>query len=669
MALNSIQKKNGGRDIKYLNKDFTQFRKNLIEYTKTYFPQTYSDFNEASPGMMFIEMASYLGDVLSYYVDDSLKESLMVHAEDKVNVIALAKYLGYQPKVTSPAVVDVSVYQTVPSINLNGEYVPDSKYYLRIKEGMTIQASDSNVLFRTTELLDFNDPTDREITRYRPDESGEPTYLIKKYVRAISAEIKQIKSTFGSAEQFSKINIGDTNVIDIYDVRDSNGNKWYKVPYLAQESVFIDYPTSVQTDADFTAIDDAPSSVLKVLKTSRRFTTQINEDNTTTLVFGGGNSDNDELLIPNFKNVGLGLPSSIDRLGASFDPANFLKTKSYGQAPSNTTLTVSYLIGGGVSSNVGQGVLTQIQSIEFDEDTSIFDRDDLRLYNRIKVSVAVDNEEPAKGGRGAETIEEIRQNALGNFGSQNRAVTRKDYEVRTLSLPPKYGSVAKTFCAPDGQLDNNSPSSILNNPDSLEEFVGLIESLKGKNLTEQETKRELQTYLKSKQGDLSEKNNPFAINLYILGYDSNKKLSTLNRAVKENLKTYLGEYRVMTDGINMIDGYIINIGVDFEIRVYSGYNKREVLTRCINELKEYFNIDNWTFNMPINISEVELLIAGVEGVQSVPKCEIVNKCLGNYSQYSYNIKEATRDKLVFPSIDPSVFEVKFPNTDLKGRVV
>jgi hypothetical protein len=669
MALNSIQKKNGGRDIKYLNKDFTQFRKNLIEYTKTYFPQTYSDFNEASPGMMFIEMTSYLGDILSYYIDDSLKESLMVHAEDKVNVIALAKYLGYQPKVTSPAVVDVSVYQTVPSINLNGEYVPDSRYYLRIKEGMTIQASDSNVLFRTTELLDFNDSTDREITRYRPDETGEPTYLIKKYVRAISAEIKQIKSTFGSAEQFSKINIGDTNVIDIYDVRDSNGNKWYKVPYLAQESVFIDYPTSVQTDADFTAIDDAPSSVLKVLKTSRRFTTQINEDNTTTLVFGGGNSDNDELLIPNFKNVGLGLPSSIDRLGASFDPANFLKTKSYGQAPSNTTLTVSYLIGGGVSSNVGQGVLTQIQSIEFDEDTSIFDRDDLRLYNRIKASVAVDNEEPAKGGRGAETIEEIRQNALGNFGSQNRAVTRKDYEVRTLSLPPKYGSVAKTFCAPDGQLDNNSPSSILNNPDSLEEFVGLIESLKGKNLTEQETKRELQTYLKSKQGDLSEKNNPFAINLYILGYDSNKKLSTLNRAVKENLKTYLSEYRVMTDGINMIDGYIINIGVDFEIRVYSGYNKREVLTRCINELKDYFNIDNWTFNMPINISEVELLIAGVEGVQSVPKCEIVNKCLGNYSQYSYNIKEATRDKLVFPSIDPSVFEVKFPNTDLKGRVV
>jgi len=670
MALNSsIKKGNSGRDIKYLNKDFSQFRQNLIEYTKTYFPQTYSDFNESSPGMMFMEISSYLGDILSYYIDDSLKESFMTYAEDKQSVIALSRYLGYQPKVTSPAVVDLSVYQVVPSIGSGNDMRPDSTYYLRIKEGMVVESSDSNITFRTTELLDFNDETDREISNYNAASDGTPQYLIKKKVRAISATLKQVESQFGTSRQFSKINIGDANVIDIYDVRDSNGNKWYKVPYLAQEMVYVDYPTSTQTDGDLTAIDDAPSSVLKVLKTSRRFTTQINEDNTTSLVFGGGTASDDETLIPNFKNVGLGLPSSIDRLGSSFDPANFLKTKSYGQAPSNTTLTVSYLVGGGVESNVGQGKLTRIQSIEFDEDTSIFTSSQLKFYNRTKASIAVDNEQPAKGGRGSETLEEIRQNALANFGSQNRAVTRKDYQVRTLSLPSKFGSVAKAYCAPDGELDNNSPSSILNNPDSLEEFAGLIESVKNKNLTEQQIKDELRTYLSSKKNDMNEKNNPFAINLYTLGYDSNKKLTTLNRAVKENVKTYLGEYRLLTDGINIIDGYIINIGVEFEIRVYSGYNKREVLTRCINELREYFNIDNWTFNMPINISEIELLIAGVEGVQSVPKCEIVNKCLGNYSDKSYNINEATKDKMVYPSLDPSIFEVKYPNTDIKGRVV
>jgi len=673
MALNNLVRKvNNGRDIKYLNKDFSQFRKNLIEYAKTYFPQTYSDFNESSPGMLFIEMASYLGDVMSYYVDDSLKESFMTYAEDPSSVIALAEYLGYKPKVTSPAIAKLSVYQTVPSTrDLDGNFIPDSQYYLRIREGMEVRSSSTGVRFRTTELLDFNDSTDREISIYQTDDSNDPsTYLIKKYVNCISATVKTVTQTFGSnSQQFSKINIADTNVIDIYDVRDSNGNKWYEVPYLAQEMVYVDYPTSAQNDKDISSVNGAPSNVLKLIKTSRRFTKKINDDNTTSIVFGGGTATNDETLIPNFKNVGLGLPSSIDRLGASFDPANFLKTTSYGQAPSNTTLTVSYLVGGGVESNVPSEDLTQVDTISFDEDTSIFTDDELRLYNQSKISVAVDNEEPATGGRGSETIEEIRQNALANFGSQNRAVTRKDYEVRTLSLPSKYGSVAKAFCAPDGQLDNNSPSSILNNPDSLEEFVGLIESLKERSLTEQQIKDEVKRYLQNKQGEINEKNNPFAINLYILGYDSNKKLTTLNRAVKENLKTYLQDFRMLTDGVNMIDGYVVNIGVDFEIRVYGGYNKREVLTRVQLELTNYFNIDNWTFNMPINISEVELIIAGVEGVQSVPKCEIVNKCLGSYSQYSYNITEATKNKMVYPSLDPSVFELKFPNRDIKGRVL
>lgn len=671
MALNSATtKSNKGRDIKYLSKDFSKFRANLLEYAKTYFPQTYSDFNEASPGMMFIEMASYLGDILSYYTDDSLKESLMMYAEDKQNVIALANYLGYKPKVTSPSIVTLTVYQLVPAIGSGADIRPDSEYYLRIKEGMGINSSKTNTKFRTTELVDFNDDTDREITVYsRTPSTNEPTqYLIKKKVKAISATLKSINVTYTTPKKFSKIDIADKNVIDIYDVRDTNGNKWYEVPYLAQEMVYVDYANDTQTDKDLHQFKDSVSSILKLLKTSRRFVTKRNDDNTTSIIFGGGNStSSDETLIPNFKNVGLGLNSSIDRLGASFDPSNFLSTKSYGQAPSNTTLTVRYLVGGGVESNVSKGELTTIDRIEFDDDVKTFVGDDLKLYNRIKSSVAVDNEEPATGGRGAETIEEIRENSLAMFGSQNRAVTRKDYQVRALALPPKYGGIAKAYCAPDGELDNNSPSSILNNPESLEEFAGLVQSLKESNSTEQEIKDEIKRFLGGKKNNPGEKNNPFAINLYVLGYNSNKNLSTLNRAVKENLKTYISEFRMLTDGVNIIDGFVINIGVDFEIRTYGGYNKREVLAKCISELKEYFNIDNWTFNMPINISEVELTIAGVEGVQSVPKCEITNKCLGNYSVHSYNISDATKGKMVYPSLDPSVFEVKYPDADIRGR--
>ena len=677
MALNTTDRKNKGRNIQYMNKDFGQFKDNLVEYAKTYFPTTYSDFNESSPGMMFIEMASYLGDSLSYYIDDTLKESMLNSAEDRSNVVALANYLGYKPKVTSPALTTFSVYQITPSKrkasgNLydgDNRFEMDEGYILRIQEGMQIEAN-SGVIFRTSELVDFNDLNDREVTVYERNALQEPTYyLVRKFVNAISADLKEITASFGTPKQFDRIDLSDTNIIQIYDIRDSNGNKWYEVPYLAQEMVFTDYPNTSQFDNDLAQFRESVPSILRVTKTSRRFVAQVNTDNTTSILFGAGNStSSDETFLPNFKNVGLGLNNSIDRLGASFDPANFLKSKSYGQAPANTTLTVRYLVGGGISSNVKKSEAKRIKNISFDEDLSLFDTDELQMYATVKNSIAVENEIPASGGRGSETIDEIRENALAHFGSQNRAVTRKDYQVRTLALPAKYGGVAKAYCAPDGELDNNSPSSILNSPDNLDEFAGLVMSLGGEGLTETEVKTELQRFLVGKQG-IEEKNNPFAINLYLMGYDSNKNLAKINKAVKENVKTYLSEYRLLTDGINLLDGFIINIGVDFEIMVYNSYNKNEVMLRCVTEIQKYFNIDDWSFNQPINISELELIIGSVEGVLSIPKCNIVNKCSGTYSKNKYNIESATKGKMVYPSLDPSVFELKYPGKDIQGRVV
>jgi hypothetical protein len=202
MALNTGNIKNKGRDIKYLNKDFGQFRDNLIEFSKTYFPQTYSDFNESSPGMMFIEMASYLGDVLGYYIDDTLKESMIHSAEDRSNVVALANFLGYKPKVTSAGLTTISVYQLVPSKrkasgNLydgDNRFDLDAGYLIRIKEGMNITSSSTGITFRTSELVDFNDLNEREVSVYERNELGEPTfYLIRKYVNAISAELNTLK--------------------------------------------------------------------------------------------------------------------------------------------------------------------------------------------------------------------------------------------------------------------------------------------------------------------------------------------------------------------------------------------------------------------------------------------------------------------------------------------
>jgi len=675
MAITKTNKnfKNRGKDIKYLNKDFAQFRGNLIEFAKAYFPQTYSDFNESSPGMMFIEMASYIGDSLSYYIDDTLKESLMVHAEDIENVISLSQYLGYQPKVTSPAVTTLSVYQLVPSIGSGVNNTYDPKYLLTIKEGMRA-TSTNGVSFITKDVVDFSDDMDREITIYQTDSvTGEASlYLVKKFVQTISAEVVTQEFTFGSYQAFNKVDLLETNIIDIYDIRDSNGNKWYEVPYLAQEMVFVDYPNTESNDPDLYQFKSTVPYILKTIKTPKRFVKKVNGDSTTTIQFGAGDpSASDEQLIPNLKNVGLGLPNSISRLEESFDPTNFLKTKTYGTSPANTTLTVKYLVGGGVESNVAKGTITKISSIEFEEDTQLFTQTELALYNSTKNSVAIDNEVPATGGRGGETIDEIRENALANFGSQNRAVTSKDYQVRVLSMPTKYGSIAKAYATADGTLDNNSPSSILSSPKALQEFTDLVMSFVEKPDNEEPDRKsvqqELQKFLIGKTSNENEKNNPFAINLYLLGYNADGKLDVLNSAVKENLKTYLNEYKILTDGVNINDGFIINIGINFEIMTYNNYNKSEVVTQCIQELKDYFDINNWSFNQTINLSELELIIANVDGVSSVPKLEIVNKCGGQYSPNSYNIQAAIKDKILYPSLDPSVFEIKFPNADIKGR--
>ena len=679
MAFKITNKKIGrnSRDISYLSKDFSSFRDNLIEYAKTYFPNTYNDFNETSPGMMFIEMASYIGDVLSYYTDSSLREGLIQYAAEEKNVFALANLLGYKPKSTSPAVTTLSVYQLCKA-DSGGEL--DTRYLLRINQGLSISStSNGNITFRTVEPLDFNDANNRDISVYSIDETTKlPDYfLVKKKIQAISATLVSTTRTITATESFQSIKLDNNNIVSIESVVDDNNNKWYEVPYLAQETIYIDYPNVEENDPDLYQFKDTVPYLLKLLKTSRRFVTKVNEDFTTSIHFGGGDSSlSDELLIPNVKNVGLGLNNSIDRMAESYDPTNFLKTKTYGQSPSaGTILNIDYLVGGGVSSNVPQGDLTTIQSIAFDDDLVNALELDETVYNYVKRSIAVENEIPAKGGRGLENIDEIREAALATFASQNRAVTAKDYQVRALSMPSKLGSIAKVVAVGDNSLNANSPESILNSTDNVTEFAEIAKSIvqtaisKGNKVpTTDEVKKEVRKFVQ-KNTQNAELINPFAINLYTLGYNAEGNLTILNKAVKQNLKTYINEYRMLTDGINIIDGFIINIGVNFDITVYKNFNNREVLLSCIQEVKDFFDVTNWQFNQTINLSDIELIIAMVEGVASVQKVEIVNKCGGIYARNSYDIKSATKNKIIYPSLDPSIFEVKFPDKDIKGRAI
>jgi len=677
MAIKPLDKNFGSnnKNINYVGKDFAALKQNLIDYTKTYFPNTYSDFNEASPGMVFIEQAAAIGDILSFYQDTQLKESILSYASEKKNVMALAQNMGYKPKVTSPAVTTLTVYQIVPSIDSGNLNAPDERYLFKIKDGMEVEStSNSNIIFRTVDTVDFANSTNRDIEVYeRNAATGAPTrYLVTKTVKAISAKEVSTSITFLDDTDYPTGTLTDTNIIGISSVTDNIGNVYYEVPYLAQESIFAEQ-SNTGYNSELSEFSGSVPYILEVKTVPYRFSVKVNSDNTVDLQFGSGDTRlNDEQILPNTKNVGLGLANSVQRLNQGIDPSNFLKTNTFGIAPINTSLIVKYLIGGGIASNVNSGDLTTIRRVEFEEDLLAIPDNLLNSYNDSKSTIAVENLEPAIGGRGAESIEEIRQNALATFGSQNRAVTRQDYIVRALSMPERYGSVAKVYVSPDGEVDVNSPASILSNPKNITEFttefIGVVEGLKDKSKTE--IQNELTKYLRKKKTSLTIDNNPFAINMYVLGYDVNKNLSNLNNAIKQNLKTYLGEYRMLTDGVNIIDGFVVNIGCDFEVICYSNYNKREVLANCLVALQIYFNIDNWTFNKSINISEIELILANVEGVMSVPSVKISNLCCtNNYSNNSYNIEQATKGKIVYPSLDPCVFEVKYPNKDIKGRAL
>jgi len=619
------------KDIKYLGRDFDSFKQGLIEFAKVYYPTTYNDFNETSPGMMFIEMAAYVGDVLNYYIDSQFKENLVLHAQERRNLLDIASAFGYKPKLSIPSIVDIDIYQLLPAVGIGQNVTADTTYGLIIDPGMRIRSSAGQIEFIIPEGVDFsiNSYTSpREISVYSVDQTtGAPNYyLAKKTVKAISAIEQTATYTIGTAEKFKKILVTDNNLIAIQSVVDSDGNIWYEVPYLAQDTIFEKVTNTQFNDPDTAVYSSETPYLLKLKKVYRRFISRIKE-NGIELQFGSGvTTTPDEELLATPENLGLTLPTGKVDIDAPIDPASPLFTRSYGIAPSNTTLTVTYLTGGGVSSNVPSNTITEITNVNIQ--TANLPAATPILNQQIINSLAVNNPTAASGGKSGESIEEIRQNTLAQFTAQNRAVTREDYIVRAYAMPAEYGSVAKVFISPDEQ--NNIGTSDI--------------------------------------GDTVA--NPLALNMYVLGYDNNKNIAVVNRAVKENLKVYLDSYRMLTDSINIRDAFVVNIGVDFDIITLPSFNANEVLLRCVDSMKSYFNIDKWQINQPININDVYTELLKIEGVQTVTRVGISNKndSYNGYSNISYDIAGAIRNGIVYPSLDPCIFEVKYPNVDIKGRI-
>ena len=525
------------RDINYLNKDFSDFRNQLINYSQTYFPQSYTDFSPSSPGMMFMEQAAYVGDVLSFYVDNQVQENFIQYSRQTQNLYELAYMYSYKPKVTGLANTDITIYQLLPAVASASAFIPDWDYALLFPQNLSIASTENQSLsFVTQDVVDLTfsssvSPTNVTVAQI----SGtEPTYyLISKKVKAVSGAIQSTTFTFGDYVPFPTVSINAANIANIIDVFDSNQNEYYEVDYLGQDMVYDSIRNTDANDPQNLVEDDAPY-ILKLRSVQNRFTTRFINSGSLQLQFGSGNNENvDEEIVPNPMNVGLGLPFEENKLTTAFSPTNFIFTNTYGQAPSNTTLTVRYLSGGGVFSNVVANSLTNIST------TGVrFFKQNLNSVTAQYIfnSIQSNNIQAASGGNNGDSAEEIRQNTLSSFSTQLRNVTADDYLIRALSMPPKFGVVSKAYTS------------------------------------------------KPKAGSSS----TATLCMYVLSTDINGYLTTASTGVKNNLKTYLNQYRVIGDSLEIKDAYVINIKVDFEIITLPNYNSNEVLTSISKRVRRIY---------------------------------------------------------------------------------
>ena len=636
MAYSKVNNTSGTnkKDIKYLNKNYNQFKEDLTNFTKNYFPNSFNDFSESNPGMIFLELASYVGDVLSFYTDTQIQETFIESAQEKANLLALAYNLGYKPVVSTPSSTNLDLYITVPSTG-TPNYLPDYSYAITVLKNSTFSTSGgtSPVNFLLNEDVDFKtrsslDPTEVSIYKYDgtgPDVDGDgnpQNYLLKKSARVISAELKSTTFSLGEPEKFLTLEIPDNNIIGIESVIDSDGNIYNEVPYLAQETIYEEVENVEQNNPNLFSDRGNTPYLLRLKRVPKRFVTRFTSNNILQLQFGSGISSGiDEEIIPNPDNIGQGIKFNSSNLDKAFDPSNFLFTKAYGEVPSNTVLTVNYLVGGGITSNIESNVITKLTGVKLFRNNPTNS-----IQTSVADSLAVNNPLPAVGGSTGDTIEDIRQNSIAASAAQLRTVSKEDYVIRTLSMPPKFGKISKAYIIKDDQISVESSARI---------------------------------------------SNPNGLNLYVLATDNNNNLIPLNAAARQNLITYLEQYRMLTDSINIKDGFIINVGVEFDIVTFKNYNNDQVLLRCITALKDYFNISNWQLNQPIVLSEIFNVIGAIEGVQNVEDVRLTNKsgtALG-YSQYSYDFDSALINNILYPSVDISIFEVKYPDQDIIGRIV
>ena len=612
-ALKSVRKRN------YLARDFDGFRTVLLDYARQYYPDRIQDFSESSMGGLFLDMAAYVGDNMSFYLDHLYGELNNDTVVETVNIERALRNAGVPITGASAAVVQVDFYMEVPVIP-DGSLTPDPTLLPTINAGTKI-ISDNGTEFSLLDDVVFwksdektgtikVDPLVEEVNGRRIN-GRIVTKILKKSGTCGSGN--QISQTFsiGDFVQFRRLTLSQPNVTQIISVSDSQGNTYYEVGNLTHDVVYKNVlNTSENTNSLMLVKDD-----LKVIPAPYRFVKETSlNDRKSTLVFGGGTADNlEDDIIPDPSEFSIPLPYSQTFSKIAVNPQKMLQTSTLGIAAINTMLTVTYRYGGGLSHNTPANTIKSISdlSITFPGNPTPGQQ------SQIRSTIEASNPEKASGGEDALTAEELLALIPSIKNSQERIVTKEDLLSRVYTMPSNFGRVFR--------------ASITRNP-----------------------------------------NNPLSSRLYIISRDNNNQLVAAHDKLKINLRRYLSSYRMISDAVDIMDAQVINLELYFQIIVDPSLNKQVLLQSIISDLKKQFEITNFHIGQPIVASDIVSTIFEKPGVVAVDEIKF-NNMYGTiknkiYSPVTFDVQLNTKNQIVYPP-EGSIFEIKYPDINIIGKCV
>lgn len=597
---------------KYLNKDFDGFRADLYEYARIHFPDRIRDFSEASLGGMLLELAAYVGDVQSFYLDHQFHELSPETAVEARNIEAHLRKAGVEIVGASPAVVGVTFAVEVPADTSVSPPVPLRSAMPLIYAGTRVQAQ-NGVQFELTENLDFADTNSdgsykATVRISARDANNVPTHFIMERTGVSISGFRATESfSVGSFEAFKKYTLAQENVTQVVSVRDSLGNDYYEVGCLAQNVI---YKALVNQNEDGDLVPDN----LQIIPCPYRFLRKMAIDTRlTTLTFGGGSADSlDDDAIPDPSEFALPLYGKSTFSRYTLNPSNLLQTTTLGVIGTNTTITVEYRYGGGLSHNVDAGAINSTVNlvIAFPRSPSA------DVASKVRQSLFVRNDSRASGGDDAPNLDELKLRVGGAIAAQSRIVTKEDLLARVYTMPANFGRVFR--------------ASIRSNP-----------------------------------------NNPLSSLLYIISRDANGQLIVSPDSLKKNLAKYLNEYRMISDAIDILDAQVINLQVEFTIVADPTYNRAQVLNNVLVKLKQYFNIKFYEIDQPIVLDDIRNIIYNNPGVLSLQSLNVRNitgtSGTRTYSDVQFDVNGNTNRGFIMGP-PGSIFEVRYKDDDLIGTV-